>query len=899
MRGDFVKRVFCLFICLIISSLYASENISGQFLQDNGTIIINYQTDHKGHKLDRIHFWLINDKQERTLYPKKNEFVAHTHGDLERTIVISHLSPGHYSIQFIVPNADNFFESVPLRFFYLSAGDVIKIDQEIKPRKKPKSLIQNEQLAMLDLGNSTSIANFLGIITINNGYPYPYPYAPYYPNPNIPYFPNSSPTPESPAHLSLKSNMNVEWKLMRHHRVLMSRRGSVNNLSIGAGKNFTIIAQEIPGFSIHKIPQDTFDAPPGALIQAELFYQRDTGYFEVETISSSTEPFILKLLSRDPHQRPIEVDIVPRDGRISWQSGPMLTGPYTLIIQIPGSAPLQQQLDLKKGQRLLINPQLPAKGSIQVLTDTPESTFNLTREDGTVLSKGKGSSYTFSNLESGYYNISFSSVDSKAFSSPPTERIFVSNNQTAKVKVNYKRLGRVILSSNVDKFTVTIRNMDTQQDPQREEIVTRSRSLYLPEGKYSISYDPIVQGPGEVPLGPVEVTIKPFSTQNVYLTYSSGEKELGKLPGISPAATQSGILVTSNLSDTSFVIQDLTRPSQKLTRYKGKSVFVPVQATGQYKITFDSVPNYSTPEPLIVDHVAGEKTDIGVSYSTEDAFLDVPAGIAIIGNPFDKSNKRPGKQIKLEAFAIGTYEVTNAQFASWLNNAFREKKIKWDSKLKGHLVDLEGFLICRTLEGHPLAQIIAQHRNEADPLFASVPGKENYPVIQVSWYGANAYCRDQGYRLPTEYEWEMAAGMASEDILHLKRYKYGFSKDTIDRSWANYKYSVDYDVPANQVSTTPVGFYNGVNALPLTMLDRSQAITHDARSPVGAYDMSGNVREWVASWDDQDPSDTKKIAKGGSCDSLAEEVTVAARVALLPEQADIYTGFRAAKSETK
>lgn len=860
--------------------MFANERNPNQgFVNDKSTLVVTYQTDLRGYKLDRIHFWLINEKEERSLYPKKNEFVTRSHGDLERTIVITHLSPGPYKIQFIIPNENNYFEEILPRSFHLDPGEVLKIDQEIKPRKKNVHLLKQEELAFLDLGiRAKSPRQFMGVI-INNLYPYPY----------SPYFPDSFPSPISRGSFSLKTNLPTEWKLIRHHRIVLARRGPIENFKLGPGKGFYLIAQNIPGYTLFTSPKGHFNLPPGGIVEAELYYQRDTGYFEIEVFSTSSKPFLLQLFSNDPQQPPIEVNLKSEKGRISWQSGPVLTGKYLVIFKIPDAlTPIQQQeVVLEKGRHFLIEPHIPIKGSIEVQTDFPEALFTLSKE-GVVFGQGKGLNYTFPNLEPGYYTISFSSGNSRTYSSPATERIFVSESQPAKVKVNYKRLGRLILSSNVDKFTAVIQRLGYNQEPLKEKITSRSKSIYLSEGRYAVTYEPLEQKPGLQPLGPVEVTVQPFSTQNVYLTYPRNEEELESLHQANLQSNQNGLLVTSNLTNTSFALVDINKPEKTMRKFQGKSIFVPIEESGSYKIIFDSVPNYVTPEPITFSYGHGEKKEIEVSYSTQEAFLYIPADVV------PQPNKLPAKKINSPAFSIGTYEVTNAQYVKWLTHAFQNRRIKWDSGRKGHLIDQEGLLICKTLEGDPLAQIFTQEKRDETPLFVVIPGKENYPVINVSWYGANAYCRDQGYRLPTETEWEIAAGMSvSEENGVSKRYKYGFSQDSIDRTWANYNEGAESS--NNQVLTTPVGFYNGIHTLPLLENDRTQQLTHNARSPIGAYDMSGNVREWVAGWNDQDKSETMKMTKGGSFNDGAEKVTVEARQALNPEQTDIFTGFRVAK----
>jgi len=254
------------------------------------------------------------------------------------------------------------------------------------------------------------------------------------------------------------------------------------------------------------------------------------------------------------------------------------------------------------------------------------------------------------------------------------------------------------------------------------------------------------------------------------------------------------------------------------------------------------------------------------------SFTKVPGGTFTMGCESAErdgncdDDESPAHEVTVSTFYMSVYEVTNAQFAAFLNAEGNQE---------------EG-----GTEWYEIGSSNAKIKEIGGGIFEVEEGFERHPVMEVSWYGARAYAAwlseqtGQSYRLPTEAEWEYAARGGEAG-----------AKD-------GFLYSGSDDIDA-------VAWYRENSG------SRTHEVGQKQPNQLGLYDMSGNVWEWVqdcwhedykgapedgSAWLESDGGNCgRRVVRGGSWYNLPDGCRVAYRYWNGSDGRNNFDGFRLAR----
>jgi formylglycine-generating enzyme len=230
----------------------------------------------------------------------------------------------------------------------------------------------------------------------------------------------------------------------------------------------------------------------------------------------------------------------------------------------------------------------------------------------------------------------------------------------------------------------------------------------------------------------------------------------------------------------------------------------------------------------------------------------IPGGEFTMGTDSDLGwpDEKPAHRVRVDGFWMDEHDVTNAEFAKFVDATHYVTTAEKTPSLVEIMKQMPpgtpppgpdklvpgGLVFTPTAGPVPLNDISAwwkwtpgaNWRHPEGP-GSDLKGRENHPVVQVSWDDAVAYANWAGKRLPTEAQWEFAA----RGGLDAKDYVWGDQAPSDEKIFANIWQG---EFPYH--NTKADGF------------ERTSPVKSFAPNGYGLYDMSGNVWQWCADWFD-------------------------------------------------
>ena len=278
-----------------------------------------------------------------------------------------------------------------------------------------------------------------------------------------------------------------------------------------------------------------------------------------------------------------------------------------------------------------------------------------------------------------------------------------------------------------------------------------------------------------------------------------------------------------------------------------------------------------------------------ISLESAEGMIRLPSGSFAMGSPYasDTQNNNvdthPQHRVRLQAFWLDTTPVSNRQFEQFVEQTAYET----EAERRG-----SSLIFDRNLsEWREVVGVNWRHPDDPD---SSLVGKENHPVVHITWQDASTYAAWAGKRLPTEAEFEYAARGGLSDCMYPWGRELVLDEQPLANGWQGHFPQQDSGQDG----------YRGTSPAKQFPPNR-----------FGLYDIAGNAWNWCSDWYDAEyygaslvdnplgpTSGTERVRRGGSWLSASNYgggLRVASRDHAPPGESTNHTGFRCARSETQ
>jgi sulfatase modifying factor 1 len=280
-----------------------------------------------------------------------------------------------------------------------------------------------------------------------------------------------------------------------------------------------------------------------------------------------------------------------------------------------------------------------------------------------------------------------------------------------------------------------------------------------------------------------------------------------------------------------------------------------------------------------------------------DSMAQLPEGAFLMGSDdrlaYPDDGEGPVRHVRLSAFRMDPFAVTNADFGRFVDDSgyvTEAERLGWSLVFAGLLPD--GFQPARGVGRAPWwRQIEGADWRHPEGGGSGLDGRDDHPVVHVTWNDAHAFANAVDKRLPTEAEWEYAARGGLEG----QSYPWGSELEPGGEHRMNV-----WQGSFPRHNTLADGYFG------------TSPVTAFAPNGYGLYNMTGNTWEWCADWfspafrerdratNPRGPqAGTHKTIRGGSFlshSSYCRRYRVSARSSLTPDTARSDLGFRCAVS---